>query len=80
MEFHAWLQSKKIDPAAFNAGDPERYKVWSGEFMQMHPASFTARYLYQVNAVRRKFTLKPSAAVTETPAAKSRPVIRPKTT
>lgn len=80
MDFNAWLESKKIDPAAFRAGDPSRYDGWAEVYGQMHPASFTARYLYQINPVRRKFTLRPATPATEATVAKPRPVIRPKTT
>lgn len=80
MEFNAWLESKKIDPIAFRTGDPSRYQGWAEAFGQMHPASFAARYLYQINPIRRKFTLRPTASAPEATVAKPRPVIRPKTT
>lgn len=78
MEFHAWLESKKIDPVAFSAGEPDCYKTWSEAFIHMHPASFTSRYLYQINQVRRKFILTPAAPAADAAPAKPRPVIRPK--
>ncbi|MFM7195799.1 MAG: hypothetical protein ACKO3B_13915 [Bacteroidota bacterium] len=80
MEFSDWLISKKIDTSAFQAGDPPRFSEWEKAFGEMHPASFTARYLYQINAVRRKFILQQTVSTEAPVAAKPRPVIRPKTT
>lgn len=80
MEFSDWLTSKKIDTAAFRVGDPSRFSEWEKAFGEMHPASFTARYLYQINSIRRKFILQQPVVAEAPVAARPRPVVRPKTT
>jgi hypothetical protein len=77
MNFSEYLASKKIDATAFEGRDPELYRQWMGQFEQMHPSSFTSRHLFQINRIRRKFTLSVlQAPVTTSPSKK--PVIKPK--
>lgn len=84
MKFDEFLISRKIDAEAFQNGDPDLYKKWNFSFEQMHPASFTTRYLFNLNSIRRKFTLKkientsPSSTSPSASSGKTRPVIRPK--
>jgi len=65
MTFSEYLVSKKIDEAGFETHEPEWYQKWSLEFPQMHADSFTARYKFFLNPIRRKYPLpiieKPTA-------------------
>lgn len=78
MHFTEYLSSRKIDALAFEKGAPEVYAEWKKSFDLMHPASFAARYLFKINAIRRKFTLRQEAPPATTSTAKPRPVIKPK--
>jgi hypothetical protein len=78
MQFSEYLTSRKIDAIAFERGAPEVYAKWKKSFDLMHPASFAARYLFKINALRRKFTLRTEMASTPTTSSKPRPVIKPK--
>jgi hypothetical protein len=79
MDFHTYLISKKIDESAFKKSDPELYSVWFKEFEQMNPNSFTARKMFSINAVRRKYKLKlESVSKSQETKAPVRPVIKPK--
>lgn len=89
MTFDEYLAGKKIDPALFRAGDPRLFSSWERDFMQQHPASFTAQKLYLINTIRRKYHLKApvtpvaegsAEAPVQKPAAKApaRPIVRPK--
>jgi hypothetical protein len=53
--FEEYLESKKIDPTQFSKQEPHLYAEWKNSFEQMHPNSFTAQKLFQVNSIRRKF-------------------------
>lgn len=78
MLFEEYLISKKIDAQAFQKNDPETFGDWKKLFEQMHPASFTSRFLFKINGIRRNFHLR-SEVPPATPApVKSKPVIRPK--
>ncbi|MFZ2905534.1 MAG: hypothetical protein WAZ98_04975 [Cyclobacteriaceae bacterium] len=57
MNFEEYLVGKKIDAQAFRNGEPQRWEVWQREFSEVHPNSFTARYLYLINPFRRKYPL-----------------------
>lgn len=70
MEFEAYLEMKRIDRRLFQSADPNRYEQWYIAYNELGNVSFTARYLYQINPIRRKYRLLPTA-VTE---AKPRPL------
>jgi len=57
MSFEEYLITKKIDATAFKTAEPARWKEWQREFVQVHPNSFTARNLYLINPIRRKYPL-----------------------
>jgi len=78
MSFSEYLISKKIDSEAFHKGSPDQFEEWKTIYAQMHPASFTARYLFKINAVRRKYQLRTAEPGPASTAAKPKPVIRPK--
>jgi hypothetical protein len=84
VDFEEYLRSKKIDPVAFRAREPERWSEWKAIFDQVSPASFTTQKLYLINPTRRKYPLAevvpaPEAATPAAPApAKPKPVMRPK--
>jgi hypothetical protein len=56
--FEEYLLNKKIDKAAFQQAEPERYNEWKHEFAQMSAKSFTAQKLYLINFIRRKYLIK----------------------
>lgn len=62
-EFNDYLKTKKIDPVAFEANEPETFKKYKMEFVQLHPKSFTLQNLFNINIIRRKYTLKNSTEV-----------------
>lgn len=82
MTFEEYLAAKKIDSTAFKSAEPQRWKEWEGLFSQLSEQSFTAQKLYLINPTRRKYHLKessvPKAEPTPAPAAKVKPVIKPK--
>jgi hypothetical protein len=53
--FEEYLLSKKIEAAQFSKQEPQLYTQWKNSFEQMHPNSFTAQKLFQINSIRRKF-------------------------
>lgn len=57
MNFEEYLQSKKIDSAAFKAAEGDLWATWNKEFVLMHPSSFTSQKLYLINPIRRKYQL-----------------------
>ena len=79
MEFNEYLKDKKIDPAAFQAGDPDQYREFAVLFAQMHPGSFTMQKLFLINAVRRAYPLPQDQWQKEKPAsapAVKKPVLK----
>ncbi|MBK7650168.1 MAG: hypothetical protein IPJ20_04620 [Flammeovirgaceae bacterium] len=79
MTFEDYLISKKIDSAAFNKAEPDRWKEWKSLVEEMIPSSFTSQKLYLINPIRRKYLLKEEPAEKPKPAPLvSRPVMRPK--
>lgn len=80
MNFEEHLTSKKIDSKAFQQAEPQEWQAWKVIFDEISPASFTAQKLYRINPIRRKYKL--TASVTEAsaapPAAKPKPVFKPK--
>ena len=78
MTFHEYLISKKINPEAFEKNDAARFNSWHKEFIEVHPSAFTARHLFTINSVRRKYTLTEDQKKQEQPKSIVKPVIRPK--
>lgn len=73
MEFEAYLASKRIDSVRFSTAEPDLWKSWKSDFEQMHPNSFTVRYLNLINPVRRKYQL----LVVELPKPAPTPAVKP---
>lgn len=80
MDFEEYLKSKKIDSKAFQQAEPQEWQAWKVIFDEISPASFTAQKLYRINPIRRKYKLTAPAsdANTAPPAAKPKPVFKPK--
>ena len=94
VNFEEYLQSKKIDSAAFRQHESALWESWRIEFEKLSPVSFTSQKLYLINPIRRRFQLQPGSgpvveqiavskinpAVAESApkAAPARPVVRPK--
>jgi hypothetical protein len=57
-DFIRFLESKNIDGAALENAEPHLFTAWLQLFSQVHPKSFVAQKLYQINQVRRKYQLK----------------------
>jgi len=86
--FEAYLESKRIDSAAFRNAEPALWEAWKRDFEQMHPNSFTVQKLNLINPVRRKYLLpklpdaKSAGAIppASAPAGPSpgKPVMRPR--
>ncbi|MDQ4139786.1 MAG: hypothetical protein M3142_04610, partial [Bacteroidota bacterium] len=76
MTFEEDLTKRRINVAAFAAGDPERYAAWRSLYEQVHPNTFYTSVKMVINDVRRRFWLEevPKPAAAPTPAAK--PVMR----
>lgn len=68
MTFEEDLTKRRIDVAAFVAGDPEKFAAWQTLYSQVHPNSFYAAVKMVINEVRRRFWLaeapKPAAILT----------------
>jgi hypothetical protein len=90
LDFEDYLNSKRIDSAAFRTAEPRLWEAWKKDFEQMHPASFTVQKLNLINVIRRKFLLplkieaKSTGEITRpdpssAPAKPGRPVIKPRT-
>ncbi len=58
MNFEEYLISKKINSEAFRKAEPLLWNEWNSQFEVMSPASFTARNLYLINPIRRKYLLE----------------------
>jgi len=81
MNFEEYLVSKRIDSLAFKTAEPDVWNEWSGLFEEMSAASFTARKLYLINSIRRKYLLKVTDVAPATRAgvpAAPRPAMKPK--
>jgi len=57
MTFEEDLTKKRVDVAAFAAGDPDRFAEWRQMYAQMHPNSFYISVKMVLNDVRRRFWL-----------------------
>ncbi|QNF32098.1 hypothetical protein HUW51_04900 [Adhaeribacter swui] len=71
MTFEEDLTKRRINVAAFAAGDPERYAAWRMLYEQVHPNTFYTSVKMVINEVRRQFWLAevPKPAVATAPAA-----------
>lgn len=78
MNFEEYLISKKINPEAFEKDDVEKFSAWQKAFNVVHPSAFTARHMFTINAVRRKYKLSEETKKQEQPRPNTRPVIKPK--
>ena len=58
MDLNDYLISKKIDPEKFANAEPERFRIFTIEFKQLHPDSFTAQKLFLLNQLRRTYTVE----------------------
>lgn len=79
MSFEEYLVSKKIDSVLFQKQEPQRWNEWKAEFEVTHPNSFSARKLYLLNPIRRKYKLtiaQPPGGEASPSVAK--PVFKPK--
>lgn len=81
MTFEEYLTKRRVNVAAFAAGEPQRFAEWQHWFGQMHPDSFYVMVKMVLNDVRRNYWLeevpKPVAApASETAAAPARPAGR----
>jgi hypothetical protein len=47
-----------IDSQAFRSAETAQWEMWEKEFSDMHPNSFTARNLFLINPIRRKYPLQ----------------------
>ena len=77
MEFSAYLQSKKIDPALFEKKEAALFHELKAVFDQVHPDSFTAQKLFLINPIRRKYQLKEDSISTQIPTEKPK-IAKPK--
>ncbi|QMU30738.1 hypothetical protein [Adhaeribacter radiodurans] len=77
MTFEDDLTKRRINVAAFAAGDPERYAAWRTLYEQVHPNTFYTAVKMIINDVRRQFWLEevPKPA-TVTITATAKPVMR----
>lgn len=79
MTFEEYLSSKSIDSEKFRAAEPQHWAEWHSRFDLMHPASFTARHLYLINPLRRKYHRPAPAAAAKQPASdRPTPILKPK--
>ena len=75
MTFQEYCESKKIDAAAFQKGNPEHYSELESIFNEVSPASFTQQKKFIINTIRRAYQLKVEAVIKEKPVAK-KPAIK----
>ena len=57
MTFEEYLTKRRVNVAAFAAGEPPRFAEWQVWYGQMHPESFYLMVKMVLNDVRRKFWL-----------------------
>ncbi len=68
MTFEEDLTKRRIDVAAFAAGDPEKFAAWQQLYQQVHPNSFYTAVKMVINDVRRRFWLAEAPKPTIAPA------------
>ena len=78
MDFKTYLEQKKIDPVLFKKKEEDLFKQWMSEFNQMNEKSFTARKLFKINNIRRKYKFKTVEKRAEIKKSSPSPVIKPK--
>ncbi len=77
MTFEEDLIKRRIDVAAFAAGDPEKFAAWQQLYQQVHPNSFYTKVKMVINDVRRRFWLAEVPKPTPVPATDApKPVVR----
>ena len=77
MTFEEDLTKRRIDVAAFAAGDPEKFNTWKLLYQQVHPNSFYTSVKMVINDVRRRFWLQEAPKPAAAPAtASSKPIIK----
>lgn len=76
MTFEEDLTKRRIDVAAFAAGDPEKFAAWQSLYQQVHPNSFYASLKMVMNDVRRRFWLQEAPKPATAPATAPKPVVR----
>ncbi len=80
MDLKEYCQIKKIDPAAFQVNEPERWNEFSAILNEVHPESLTQQKKFLINELRRKYPVK--VEISTTPEVKpvekagSKPVIK----
>ena len=57
MTFEEYLVKKRINTAAFAAGDPARFVAWADMYTQMHQNSFYIATKMVINDVRLRYHL-----------------------
>ncbi|MDX5443978.1 MAG: hypothetical protein LPJ89_09385, partial [Hymenobacteraceae bacterium] len=76
MTFEEFLAKKRIDNAAFETGEPERYWQWKEMYAQMHPNSFLIQVKMIINDVRLRYHLAEVPAQTAAAKPAAKPVVR----
>ena len=77
MTFEEDLTKRRIDVAAFAAGDPEKFAAWQLLYQQTHPNNFYAAVKMMINEVRRRFWLPEAPKPAPTAAAvAAKPAVR----
>lgn len=78
MTFDAYLQSKKIDAARFQAAEQAQYQKLKQVYEETGAVNFTQQKLFLINPLRRKYKWKEGPQETAAPAPKMKPTIKPK--
>ena len=80
-DFENYLKQKMIDPENFRNSETGLWEDYKSQYDQMHPESFTARNLFKINRIRRKYPYSPDA-VSQKPAGTAAPkpkiIMKPK--
>ncbi|MFC5271274.1 hypothetical protein [Adhaeribacter terreus] len=78
MTFEEFLTKRRVNVAAFAAGEPLRFAEWQNWFGQMHPESFYQMVKMVLNDVRRNYWLAevPKPAAAPETATTTRPATR----
>jgi hypothetical protein len=71
VNFDEYLHSKKIDSAAFRAGEEDLWEGWKKEFQLLSESSFTSQKLYLINPIRRKYPFTKDIQINTSPAPSS---------
>jgi len=57
VSFEEFLTSKKIDFSKFLKSEPIVFSQWKQDYAQLHTESFVMQKKFQINAIRRRFSL-----------------------